>query len=270
MSIKFYSIVAPLIEQFIQEKRACGYKYEETPSILKCFDSFLCSNNLKEVALPENLVLQWLAKQSSEQASTHQRRIVFVRQLAKMMVRLGYPAYIVPDRFGTPRAYNFTPYIFTREEISKLIHAADQMKPNVKAPLRHIVVPEIFRLLYGCGFRLGEVLKLRVIDVDLKQGVITVKNAKFGKDRLVPAALDVVKRLQSYAKHLKEESIEKRTDDAIFFPSSWEKGWSESGIYCIFRQLLHKCGIPHGGKGKGPRVHDLRHTFAVHRLIRWV
>src|SRR5207244_9872098 len=74
-------------------------------------------------------------------------------------------------------------------------------------------MPEVFRLLYGCGFRAGEVLKLRIRDVDLNQGIITVRQAKCRKDRLVPPALPLVNRLRKYAAH-----FEKRPPDAIFFP----------------------------------------------------
>ena len=131
------------------------------------------------------------------------------------------------------------------------------------------MIPEIFRLLYACGFRLNEVLNLRVGDVDLEKGVITVRQAKFGKDRLVPPALDVVERLRIYAQKLEKEVLEKRQDDSFFFPSRKQTAWSTSGIYILFRKLLYQCGIHHRGRGKGPRVHDLRHTFAVHRLIQW-
>lgn len=267
--IEFHSPIAPLINQFIQEKRVCGYKYKEAPRILKNLDSFLFKNSLKKIELSENLILQWLEKQPHEQASTHQRRIVLARQLAGMMVRLGYSAYIVPGRFGTPRSYIFLPYIFTREEIKKLLHAADQLKPGSYSPTRHIVIPEIFRLLYACGFRLNEVLNLRVRDVDLEKGVITVRQAKFDKDRLVPPALDVVERLRIYDQKLEKELLEKRQDDSFFFPSRTQTAWSTSEIYILFRKLLYQCGIHHRGRGKGPRVHDLRHTFAVHRLIQW-
>ncbi|NIT58101.1 MAG: tyrosine-type recombinase/integrase [Aliifodinibius sp.] len=267
--IEFHSPVAPLIKQFIQEKQACGRKYNQAPTILKRFDNFLCSTTLKEKALPEKLVLQWLEKRPDEKASTQQRRIGLIRQFARMMVRLGYPAYIVPGRWGAPRTYTFSPYIFTREEISQLIQAADQIKPSSHSPLRHLIMPEIFRLYYGCGFRLDEVLNLRVGDVDLNQGVIIVREAKFGKDRLVPPALDLVARLRIYAERIEKALLEKRTADAFFFPSSSQTAWSSSGIYFLFRKLLYQCGIPHAGRGKGPRVHDLRHTFAVHRLIQW-
>jgi integrase/recombinase XerD len=190
--------------------------------------------------------------------------------LARLMIRMGCPAFIPPFGMEPKRLFTFSPHILTHEEVDRVIHAADQLKPNAKAPWRHLVMPEFFRLLYGCGFRLGEVLNLRISDVDLTQGVITVREGKFGKDRLVPPSLDMVERLRVYAKRIDEESLEKPTDDAFFFPShNRQTPWSPTGIYFIFRKLLHRCNIPHQGRGKGPRVHDLRHTFSVHRLIQW-
>ncbi len=125
-------------------------------------------------------------------------------------------------------------------------------------------MPEVFRLLYGCGFRAGEVLKLRIRDVDLNQGIITVRQAKFRKDRLVPPALPLVNRLRKYAAH-----FEKRPPDAIFFPRPNGGPFSLRTVYTLFRQLLLQCGISHGGRGKGPRIHDARHQFAVQALRRW-
>ncbi len=268
--IEYHSPIAPLINQLVQEKLACGYKYHEAINILKSFDNFLCDEGtLKQMELPEKLVLKWLEKKPNEKASTNQRRIVFVRQLAMLMDRFGYPAYIPPYGFGPRRSYDFIPHILTREEIRKIIGTVDKLKPCAISPLRHIILPEIFRLLYGCGFRLNEVLSLRVRDVDLKQGVITVREAKFDKDRLVPPALDMVERLRVYIDRLETESLEKRTEDSFFFPSPRQTAWHESTIYMIFRKLLHRSGICHGGRGNGPRVHDLRHTFAVHRLNKW-
>lgn len=267
--IQFKSLLAPIIYQFIRGKRACGYKYNEAPRILKCFDRFLCGTDIKQNELPREIVLQWLTKQPHEQPSTHQHRVVLVRQLAAMMVRLGYQAYVVPGRFGPRRSLVFAPYIFTHGEIKNIMHAVDQIKPSAVSPIRHIVLPEIFRLLYGCGFRLNEVLNLRVRDVDLKQGVIIVREAKFGKDRLVPPSVDLIERLQIYTEQLEKNTIEKRTDDSFFFPSPTQTAWGHTTIYALFRKLLYQCDIPHAGRGKGPRVHDLRHTFAVHRLIKW-
>lgn len=268
--IHYESALAPFIEQLVKEKRATEHKYDTPARVLKDFDRFLCQTNIKPDELPKNLVLQWLEQRPKEKPSTYQRRVIEIRQLARLMIRLGYAAFIPPYGMGPKRLFVFSPRIFTRKEVDRLIHAADQLKSNVKAPWRHLVMPELFRLLYSCGFRLHEVLSLRVSDVDLKQGVITVRDAKFGKDRLVPPSSDMVERLQTYAERLNEAALEKCTDNTFFFPSkNRQTPWSPTGIYFIFRKLLYQCGIPHPGRGKGPRVHDLRHTFAVRRLVQW-
>jgi integrase len=155
--------------------------------------------------------------------------------------------------------------MLTDEELRKFFQAVDALQPTARSPLRHLIMPEVFRLLYGCGFRVSEVLKLRVRDVDLNQGIITVRQGKLRKDRLVPPALPLVNRLREYAAH-----FEKCPPDAIFFPGpNAGRPYSLRTVYTLFRQLLLQCGISHGGRGKGPRIHDARHWFAVRVLRRW-
>lgn len=259
------SPLAPLMGQFIQEKRACGYQYGAAASMLSRFDAFLCNRGLDRCELPRSLSRPWLAKQPHESARTQQYRISVVRQFAMYMCRLGYRADVPDQMLGIRRATPFTPRILTHAEIERLLDAVDRLRPDAKAsPWRHLVMPEVFRLLYGCGLRVNEVLQLRVADVDLVHGVLTVRAAKFGKDRLVPPALALVQRLEKYA-----AEIGRRPDDAYFFPSTQGGKWTSQGIYDLFRKLLYRCGISHGGRGRGPRIHDLRHTFAVHTLLRW-
>jgi len=262
---RFQSPLAAAMGQFVQQKQACGYKYGEAARILARFDRFLCDEALSGCELPRSLSRKWLAKQRHESSSTHQHRIGVVRQFATYMCRLGYPAD-VPDRPLTVKgSASFSPRILTHAEIQQLLHAVDQLTPTAHAPLRHLIMPEVFRLLYGCGFRLGEVLHLRVADVDLDHGVLTVREGKFGKDRLVPPALALVQRLQRYAHGMGPGS-----SNAYFFPSPNGGAWSHSAVYSLYRELLLQCGIAHAGRGKGPRVHDLRHTMAVHTLLRWL
>jgi len=252
------------MEQFVQQKQACGYRYGEQAHLLARFDRFLCDEALSQCELPRSISRKWLAKQRHESSSTHQHRLGIVRQFAMYMCRLGYPAD-VPDRSLTAKcADSFSPRILTPAQIQQLFHAVDQLTPTARAPLRHLIMPEVFRLLYGCGLRLGEVLHLRVADVDLDRGVLTVREAKFGKDRLVPPALPLVQRLQKYAAGMGD-----RSSDAYFFPSPSGGPWSLSAVYWRYRELLLRCGIAHAGRGKGPRVHDLRHAFACHTLLRW-
>ena len=261
---RFQSPLAPLMEQFVRTKQACGYRFREGIRMLGCLDRHLTAEGLLQCELPRPITQQWLAKRPHESAVTQQHRIGAVRQFAKFMCRLGYPAY-VPDRSLSAKASaGFCPRILTPTEVQQLLHAVDQLTPTARAPLRHLIMPEVFRLLCGCGFRLGEVLHLRVADVDLDRGIVTVREAKFGKDRLVPPALPLVQRLKSYA-----AGLGARSADAYFFPSRDGGPWSIKTVYHLYRELLLRCGIPHAGRGKGPRVHDLRHSMAVHTLLRW-
>lgn len=261
---QFRSRVGSLMEQFVREKQACGYRYHESARMLARFDHFLCDEALSQCELPRSISRKWLAKQPHESTSTHQQRIGIVRQFAMYMCRLGYPADVPARSLAAKRAGSFLPRILTHAEVQQLLQAVDQLTPTARTPLRHLIMPEVFRLLYGCGFRLGEVLHLRVADVDLDRGVLTVREGKFGKDRLVPPALPLVQRLQRYA-----QGMEARSSGAYFFPSPSGGPWSLEAVYRLYRELLLRCGIAHAGRGKGPRVHDLRHAFAVHTLLRW-
>jgi site-specific recombinase XerD len=252
------------MDGFLREKRACGYRYDEGARNLKHLDQYLSKEGLTTTELPRSIAKKWLSKRVHESGNTQQVRITIVRQFSKYLVRLGYSAY-VPDSTLTPRnPPRFVPRILTHEEIRRLFQAVDQLVPTARSPLKHLIMPEVFRLLYGCGFRIGEVLKLRVQDVDLDQGILTVREGKHGKDRLVPPSLSLVKRLRKYAAIMGD-----RPSDAVFFPAPSGRPYSIHTFYNQFRMLLLQSRISHGGRGKGPRVHDLRHGFAVHTLLRW-
>jgi integrase len=166
--------------------------------------------------LPRSIALKWLAKQAHESAQTQRHRIILVRQFSRFLSRRGYSAYVPDSTLAARNRSSFVPRMLTDEELRKVFQAVDALKPTAHSPLRHLIMPEVFRLLYGCGFRVSEVLKLRVRDVDLNQGTITVRQGKFRKDRLVPPALPLVNRLRKYSAH-----FENRPPDAVFFPTEW-------------------------------------------------
>jgi site-specific recombinase XerD len=260
----FQSVLAPFMDKFLQEKHACGYAYHEPTRVLQRLDDFLVQEELATHGLPRPVVRKWLAKKAHESARTQQQRISVVRHFSRFLLRLGYPAYVPDSTLAARNPSTFVPRMLTHEELRKFFHAVDALEPTARSPLRHLVMPEVFRLLYGCGFRVREVLKLRVRDIDLNQGIITVRQGKFRKDRLVPPALPLVNRLRKYAAR-----FENRPPDAIFFPAPSGGPFSLRTVYTMFRQLLLQCGIAHAGRGKGPRIHDYRHLFAVHTLRRW-
>ena len=260
---EFQSVLAPLMDRFLQEKRACGYAYHEPFRILHRLDDFLVQQGLETLELPRGLARNWLAKKPHESASTQQQRITVFRQFSKFLLTAGCPAY-VPDATVAARKSIFVPRMLTEEELRKFFRAVDTLEPTARSPLRHLIMPEVFRLLYGCGFRVREVLNLRIRDVDLNQGIITVRQGKFRKDRLVPPAISLVKRLRKYAGY-----FDSRPPDAVFFPGPNGRPFALRTVYTLFREMLLQCGISHAGRGKGPRIHDYRHLFALHTLRRW-
>jgi integrase len=155
----------------------------------------------------------------------------------------------------------FAPRIFSQEEVGRLFSAADAIHPDARSPLRYQVMPELFRMLYGCGLRVGEATRLLVRNVNLHSGVVSIYQGKFRKDRLVPMASSPTRRLQRYADYLGN-----RSSEAVFFPAPDARPYHRHSIYRVFRELLRKCDIPHGGKGQGPRLHDLRH-YAASRIM---
>lgn len=126
-------------------------------------------------------------------------------------------------------------------------------------------MPVLFRILYCCGLRVSEVINLLADDVDLEHGVLTIRNSKFGKTRYVPMSAELTGICAAYA----ETRLVGPPEADWFFIAPDGGRYDTRTIYATFREILWKAGISHGGKGKGPRLHDLRHTFCVHCLQRW-
>jgi integrase len=249
---QYCSPFADLMAQFVQEGRSCGYRYETESTALRQLDRFLCDMGLTSLELPKSVVESWTEKRSNDRPRTHQARISIVRRFGLFLRRKGRDAYVPEARITPVIRPDFHPYIFRHDEIKKIVEAADRIPPEIHAHMRDLITPEVFRLLYSCGMRVSEVLHLRVSDVDLTAGILTVRRGKFDKDRLVPLAASLTARLRKYASALGE-----RGPEAIFFPAPDGGPYSKRTIYGIFRRLLRDSGIPHGGKGKGPRLHDL-------------
>lgn len=263
---KFYGVLAPLCEAFVAEKRAVGYKYESESELLSRFSRFTEAFNFAPETLPKEVVKAWIAPKPMESDRTRYSRFSIVKLFSEYMVRTGRSAYIPLVTESGKRHRTFVPYIFTHDEIHRLFKAVDSMQTfsGTTAPRRHLVLPVMFRLLYCCGLRLTEATQLLGEDVDLNEGVLTIKKTKFNKNRYVPMSDELTKFCAEYAK---TRLIGKTAD--WFLPARDGGYYGERSVYTAFRELLYKCGIPHGGRGKGPRVHDLRHTFAVHCLQRW-
>ena len=261
----FYSNFKEYITGLILQKRAIGYKYDTEVGILKRFDTFCLQNYNDSEILSKEIVQRWAVRTTTESIATLQSRVVPVRQLSMYMGRLGIEAYVFPKNV-IPKGVQYIPYIFSDEELSKFFQASDQCHKHNEVPIRHLLMPVIFRMLYCCGLRLSEARNLKLADVDLTQGVLTVYDSKFGKDRLVPMSSELTEMCKNYVGKVHIFS----NDTSYFFPTPDGQSIKLQNVYKNFRKFLWQSGISHGGRGKGPRIHDFRHTFAVHCLRKWV
>ncbi len=125
-------------------------------------------------------------------------------------------------------------------------------------------MPVLFRTIYACGLRVSEARLLHFGDVDVENGVLTIREGKGGKDRQVPVSAPLRQRLAGY-----HAQVAGRTGGDWFFPGTAGRPLTLANIDKNFRRFLWQARIPHGGRGRGPRVHDLRHSHAVHNLARW-
>lgn len=259
--------LAAACEGFVQEKRAVGCQYNSEAKNLSAFSRFSLTFDCPENTLTKELVQAWIARKPTDSDRNQYARFSLISQLAKYMERVGYSAY-VPGRDEIGKLHkSFVPYIFPHAEIRAFFEAADAMTrlPHSIAPRRHLIMPVLFRMLYCCGLRVSEATNLLADDVDLEYGVLTIRDSKFGRTRYVPMSVELTDVCTTYAK----TRLVGPPDADWFFAAPDGGRYHTRAIYGVFRELLWKAGISHGGRGNGPRLHDFRHTFCVHSLQRW-
>lgn len=261
---EFTGVFAGLLERFVIYKQSLGFKYEAEADELTRFATFTKSFSLSKPVLTKEIVQTWCAKREHEGVRNNQRRACAVRQFALYLGSLGHEAYIPPPTTSTGR-YTFIPYIFTHTEIERIFANSDRLCPRRNSTIAY-VIPVILRMLYSCGVRVSETVSLQNKHVDLREGILEIKNSKFGKDRLVPMSESTTEVCRRYYRTLHRYS----SLAEHFFMQSSGRPVTRDNVYRRFREILWESGISHGGKGIGPRVHDLRHTFAVHALKRAV
>lgn len=257
---RFTSIYANFLEQYLDYKKNMGYSIASIEPALYLFDQFTVSEKVSELGISKELANKWYLKRPNESASTRYRRIMHLIHFSCFMNDLGYSSYVP----RLPREYKstFTPYIFTHEEIAAIFSACDSLKMNNLMDSTVNVIPSIIRLLYATGLRVGEAVNLKIEDVNLQEKYLTVHQSKNGKERLVPFSESLAEVLLQYRHSL--TIVQKEQD--YFFVKRNGKMCRTKTIYEWFRTVLFEAGISHGGKGYGPRLHDIRHAFSVHTL----
>ena len=267
----YHSIFAPYSHGFIKMKQDLGYQALRTKWIFLEFDKFLSVVGAKELYITRELIEQWRSTRANDAQPTLYTKYSVWSQFSRYMCNIGLECYI--PRLPKGGAKNsFTPYIFSHKEIGNIFHTCDSLRlyDNHMSTILFII-PAVVRLLYGTGIRVSEALSLKNKDIDFNSNCITLRNTKNKQQRLAPISDSLQRVFKDYLEIRDKMPLTKVCDPEGYFFISPSGDFCRAGnVYCWFRKVLAKCGIQHIGNHQGPRVHDLRHTFAVHSLMNLV
>jgi len=266
----FHSPLAAPMARFLMLKRAIGYRYSAGERLLYHLDlRFRELLPIDDPVITQEIAEAVVAKRPQERETTRAHRTTLLRELCRFLACYEPRTFVPPTGFGGVCQELFQPRILSQEEAGRFLEACITLRQHPLSPLRPAVHGTVLMLLYTTGLRLGEAQRLTLADVDLAVGVLQIRNTKFGKDRLVPMAEDMTERMRWCQKEV-QRCCGSRPAQAPFFPSTTNDAapCDASALKVTYRRLLQSIGITHR-RGEGPRLHDLRHTFAVHRLLRW-
>jgi site-specific recombinase XerD len=261
------SLLAGPIGAFLQYKTALGRKYRTEAAALHLLDAYLADQHV--VALDQidsRLIEAFLASRPRERARSYNHLVGATRRFFDWAATQGVvdcnPVNACPRRVTGQRI----PYLFSLADAQRLLEAARSMRTRPKAPHRALVYETVFALLYGLGLRVGEVTRLLVGDVDFERAVLSVRDTKFYKSRLVPFGPRMGERLAHY---LDRRFGPQADPEAPLFSFTRRGAVHEGTISLTFHSLLPQLKLDVPAGVCAPRLHDLRHAFAVGTLLRW-
>jgi site-specific recombinase XerD len=259
--------VRDALPQYVALRRALGTKLEEPARTLEQFVQFLEREGSEFVT--SEMALRWAVQPQGVQPATWARRLSMVRRFAAWLSTIDTRTEVPPHRLLAARRKRNKPHIFTEPEIGQLMAEATRL--GSQTGLRALTFTTLIGLLTTTGLRPGEALALDQSDVDLENGILAIRQTKFGKSRFVPISESTRHGLQRYAKQ--RDALCRRLRTNAFLVS--EGGDRLHG--CTARRTFARISCVVGlraaaGKhrsGRGPRLQDFRHCFATRKLIEW-
>lgn len=252
-----------LLDDYLTTRRALGFKFHTEGTGLRTFVSFMEQSGTDHITV--QLALAWARQPTSVQETQRARRLSFVRGFARHCSGFDSRTQIPTSDLITSRHIRPQPYFFSAGDIERLLEAA------LNLPSRDGLRRWTFHCLYGLlsvsGLRSGEARSLTLDDVDLDEGVLTIRSTKFGKSRLVPLHASTVQVLADYLER-RQVFLGKRSIRQVFVndhggPLNYDQALD------TFQRLLRTIGVNARADGRRPHLHDLRHRFAIETLVRW-
>jgi len=255
------------LAEYIAARRALGTRLEEPAQTLRQFLKFLTRKKARFITIP--LALEWSQQSRDVQRATWARKLSMVRQFARWMNVIDPRHQVPPRRLLDVRHRRSKPHIYSDEEITRLMAEAARLKSS--NGMKALTMETLIGLLAATGLRPGEAAALDQADVNLEAQLLTVRQSKFGKSRLVPIHSSTVAALKRYA--LERDRIFRHPSSSLFLVSERGKALDMGTVRRWLCKISRACGLRREAKGhrcgRGPRLQDLRHTFATRRLVEW-
>ncbi len=250
------------LEEYLKVRRMFGFKLT-AGSLLQGFVAY--TENEDASYITRELAVRWSTQPKNCQPGQWAKRLSIVRSFARYVSATDPRTEIPPETLLPHRFPRKNPYLYTDEEIARLIEAAKKLPSSLG--LRAATYATLFGLLAVTGMRMSEPIALDRDNVDLTRGILTVRRTKFGKSRIIPIHASTLEELQHYAEL--RDRLCPRAQTRSFFIS--ERGTRLAGrtVRRTFVHLSREIGLRGPDASRGPRLHDLRHGFAVETLIRW-
>ncbi len=255
------------LEEYLSLRRGLGFKLEEDGRVLTEFVTFLERQGASYITT--KLAVSWAVKPRNAQPRHWACRLRMVRLFAEYRSATDPRTEVPPQKLLPDLYHRKPPYIYTDEQVMRLIEAARQLPSTVPLTtgLRAQTYCTLFGLLPVTGMRISEALALNREDIDLKQAVLTIRGIKFGKTRLVPVHKSTQQALRQYA-HFRDR-VYPRPKTRSFLVSERGTQLGYWGVLKTFVRLSHEIGLRGPSDSYGPRMHDYRHRFAVRTMVRW-
>lgn len=258
------------VTDYLAERRRLGFELQSHDTLLADFAQFVADRH-HHGPLTVELMADWVrtGKEGLGTPETWYRRMAILRRFIRYL-RQFEPQTEMPEAsiFG-PEPGRVAPHIYREEEIVDLLAAARTLGP--RGSLRPATFETLFGLMASTGLRVSEALHLGDIDVDLKRGMLTVRETKFAKSRQLPLHPSTTEALARYRQQ-RMRHVPTTADTPFFIGSRGRRLGRPLGdrqVHRVFNALRDRLGWVNRGAHAAPRLHDLRHTFAVRRLVCW-
>lgn len=264
------SCLGPYIEQFLDHKRSLGRRYDVEAKTLALLDAYLLDRGVISLSeVTSGLVDAFLRSRPRSRPRSYNHLRCTVGRLFSHMVDHEQIA-VTPLRSPPRRArYERTPFIFDPTAARRLLTLAKTLPSKGGTLDRGSTYHAIFALLYGLGLRIGEVCRLHIEDVDLQRRLLVIRETKFYKSRLVPFGPKIEALLTQHVRRRRADLVVGNRNDSPLFCLRGGRPINPCTISLTFHALVPRLGLEIAPGVSPPRLHDLRHAFAVGVLTRW-